>query len=59
MDLLTLLICPACQAPLTLDADCVMAGDHVERGALRCAGGHEYPILNRVPRFVHHALDAD
>jgi SAM-dependent methyltransferase len=59
MDLLALLICPACQAALTLDADCVMAGDHVERGALRCAGGHEYPILNRVPRFVQHALDAD
>ena len=58
-DLLGLLICPECHGSLTLDADCTMAGNHVERGTLRCAGGHKYPIVNRVPRFVQHALNAD
>jgi SAM-dependent methyltransferase len=58
-DLLTLLICPECRGSLTLDAECTMAGDHVERGTLRCTSGHGYPIVNRVPRFVQHELNAD
>jgi SAM-dependent methyltransferase len=58
-DLLHFLICPECHGTLTLDADCTMAADHVERGTLRCAHGHAYPIVNRVPRFVQHALNAD
>jgi SAM-dependent methyltransferase len=58
-DLLSLLICPECQGDLTIDADCTMSGDHVERGTLHCAAGHHYPIVNRVPRFVQHALNAD
>src|SRR3954470_8649940 len=59
IDLLTLLICPECREPLTLDADPVMDGDHVATGGVRCAHGHHYPIVGRVPRFVQHSLDAD
>jgi SAM-dependent methyltransferase len=58
-DLLALLICPECRAGLVLDPGAVVAGAHVESGTIRCAGGHQYPIINRVPRFVQHALDAD
>ena len=59
MDLLNLLVCPECHGNLALDADRTMAGDHVERGMLSCAAGHRYLIVNRVPRFVQHALNAD
>src|SRR4051812_14058571 len=59
IDLLTLLVCPECRESLTLDDERTMAGDHVATGTLRCARGHHYPIVNRVPRFVQHALDAD
>src|SRR6059058_1403963 len=59
IDLLPLLICPECHTALTLDDDAVMNADHVERGLLRCAGQHQFPIVNRVPRFVQHALNAD
>jgi SAM-dependent methyltransferase len=59
IDLLSLLICPECREPLTLDADRTTAGAHVHTGTLRCANGHRYPIVNRVPRFVQHALNAD
>jgi SAM-dependent methyltransferase len=59
IDLLSLLVCPTCREPLTLDPEPTMAGDHVAAGGLRCASGHQYPIVNRVPRFVQHALDAD
>jgi SAM-dependent methyltransferase len=59
LDLLSLLICPECREPLTLDADRTTAGAHVDTGTLRCTNGHRYPIVNRVPRFVQHALNAD
>jgi len=59
IDLLTLLVCPECRESLALDAERTMAGDHVATGTLRCGNGHQYPIVNRVPRFVQHALDAD
>jgi SAM-dependent methyltransferase len=57
-NLLDLLCCPECRGPLTLAPDPVMQGDHVESGSVRCAAGHVYPIRNRVPRFVQHALNA-
>jgi SAM-dependent methyltransferase len=59
IELLDLLICPDCRASLTLDAGAVVAGDHVHAGTMRCAAGHQYPIVDRVPRFVQHALDDD
>jgi SAM-dependent methyltransferase len=58
-DLLDLLICPECHSALTLDAGAAMAGAHVDGGTIRCSGGHQYPIVRSVPRFVQHALDAD
>lgn len=57
--LLSLLCCPACGGELTLASDATRAGDHVETGTLTCARAHTYPIVNRVPRFVQHALNAD
>jgi SAM-dependent methyltransferase len=52
-DLLAVLRCPSCAAPLTATA----AGDGNE-GALRCAGcGLEAPIRRGIPRFVDVADD--
>ena len=59
IELLTLVICPECHGDLTLDPDARHEGDHVVSGTLRCAGGHAFPIVDRVPRFVQHALNAD
>jgi SAM-dependent methyltransferase len=57
--LLPLLACPQCHGTLVLDAGAVMAGDHVDRGTLTCTAGHRFPIVDRVPRFVQHAINAD
>jgi SAM-dependent methyltransferase len=57
--LLEILCCPDCRSPLTLGAEKTMKGDHVETGLLTCTAGHSFPITNRVPRFVQHALNAD
>jgi SAM-dependent methyltransferase len=57
--LLDLIVCPQCHAALALDPDPVLSGNEVETGGLTCAGGHRYPIVRRVPRFVQHDLDAD
>ena len=53
-ELLKLLICPACQADAKLGIDCAeMDGDIIVFGTLTCSRcGAEYPIENRVPRFV-------
>jgi SAM-dependent methyltransferase len=57
LTLLPLLACPACGGALTLDD--AAAGERVEQGTLRCAGGHAYPIVGGVPRFEQHELNAD
>src|SRR5471030_2836749 len=57
--LLELIVCPECHAALSLEADPTCTGGEVESGGLACPAGHRYPIVNRVPRFVQHALDAD
>jgi SAM-dependent methyltransferase len=53
-----LLVCPECRGPLSLDA-ADRKGDAILAGTLSCAAGHRYPIVDGVPRFVQHALDAD
>jgi SAM-dependent methyltransferase len=58
-ELLDVLICAECGAPLALEAGAVLAGDHVQSGMLRCGAGHQYTIVDRVPRFVQHQLGAD
>ena len=58
-DLLPLVVCPECRTDLMLDPGAHTDAGHVLSGTLRCAAGHEYPIVDRVPRFVQHALDAD
>lgn len=58
-DLVSLLVCPECRSDLTLDPDAVCKGEHVESGSLRCRSGHTFRIVNRVPRFVQHELNAD
>jgi len=55
---LDLFSCPECQKSLTIDESASRNGDHIESGTLRCGSGHTFPIVARVPRFVHHALDA-
>src|SRR5437762_11469475 len=59
MTLLPLLACPECRASLTLDAGAAAVGEHVQTGALSCTAGHHFPIVDRVPRFVQHVIDAD
>jgi SAM-dependent methyltransferase len=54
-DLLALLRCPTCAAPLTL-RDPVDADDGIRQGTLICAANHgPYPIVAGVPRFVPEA----
>lgn len=50
--LLDLLACPECAGDLILSPE-RRAGDEIESGTLTCAdGGHAYPIVRHVPRFV-------
>jgi SAM-dependent methyltransferase len=50
-DVLPLLVCPVCQAPLTLAAD-VKQGGRVDSGSLDCAScGRRVPIVRGIPRF--------
>src|SRR5438552_13345959 len=56
--LLDLIVCPECRGALRLDA-AEQSGDVVSAGTLACAGGHAFPIVGGVPRFVQHALGAD
>ena len=57
LTLLPLLACPECRTPLTLDR--AGSSARVESGTLRCGGGHPFPIVGGVPRFVQHELNAD
>ena len=56
--LLDLIVCPECRGALRLDA-AEQRGDNVSAGTLVCAGGHTFPIVGGVPRFVQHALGAN
>jgi SAM-dependent methyltransferase len=47
--LLPLLACPECGTSISADGV----------DALRCEQGHRFPIVNGIPRFVQHELDAD
>jgi SAM-dependent methyltransferase len=40
--------CPGCGAQLSADSDATT----IESGTLRCARGHQFPIVRGVPRFV-------
>jgi SAM-dependent methyltransferase len=53
-----LLVCPECRGALSLDA-ADRQGNDIVAGMLSCAAGHRYPIVDGVPRFVEHELDAD
>ena len=55
-DLLQLLACPDCRTPFTTQSSGV---DIVADGSLTCESGHQFAVVNGVPRFVTHALDAD
>jgi SAM-dependent methyltransferase len=57
--LISLLICPACRGPVSLQAGATGSNDAIDTGALACPAGHVYPIVRGVPRFVQHDLDAD
>jgi SAM-dependent methyltransferase len=46
--LLNLIVCPECRQDLTAAPD-----------RLSCANGHRFPVVNGVPRFVQHELNAD
>ena len=56
-DILPLLACPTCRAALTVSGG--LPSDSVETGALVCAAGHEFKIVNGVPRFLGHELNDD
>ena len=58
MALLPLLICPECRGTITLDAGAITVADHVQSGMLSCPASHRYPIVDSVPRFVQHTVDA-
>jgi len=48
------LACPACRGPL--DFDGTLAGEHIERGRLRCAGcGRPWPVSDGFPDLVDEA----
>jgi ubiquinone/menaquinone biosynthesis C-methylase UbiE len=49
---INLLACPACQNPLTLQAD---ASPTIESGSLHCTRcTKDYPIKKGIPHFIHH-----
>jgi SAM-dependent methyltransferase len=59
LSLLRLLACPECRGELALESNAGPAAPSVDSGSLACAQGHSFPIVNGVPRFVQHALNAD
>jgi SAM-dependent methyltransferase len=54
--LLPLLVCPDCHTRFTQRPSGV---DVVTDGSLTCESGHQFAVVEGVPRFVRHALDAD
>jgi SAM-dependent methyltransferase len=53
-DFVDILSCPKCGSPIALaDGD---QKDEIESGTLRCQGGHTFPIVGGVPRFVESEL---
>ena len=57
--LTSVLICPACGEPVSLQPGATGGDNEIETGALACPAGHTYPIRRGVPRFVQHQLDAN
>jgi SAM-dependent methyltransferase len=57
LDILSRLACPECRQALTFAGDAKDGA--AESGQLICSAGHAYPIVDGVPRFVQHALNAD
>lgn len=49
---LEFLACPECAEALTLSEHEGRDGEEIERGLLKCAGGHAFPIRKGLPRFV-------
>ena len=58
LELLPLLVCPECATSIALEGAAPSSGS-VDEGWLRCENGHRFPVTNRVPRFVQHALNED
>ncbi len=56
-ELLELLVCPECQGDLSIEG--APPDGEVEAGNVACAGGHRYPIIDSVPRFVQEDTYAD
>lgn len=56
--LVELLVCPECRSGLNVESGTGSASE-VETGSLACQHGHRFPIVNGVPRFVQHHLNAD
>jgi SAM-dependent methyltransferase len=56
-DILPLLVCPTCEGALTIEGGAT--SDSVETGELVCSAGHRFRIVNGVPRFTGHELNAD
>jgi SAM-dependent methyltransferase len=53
-DFVDILSCPRCGTPIAVaDGD---RADEIESGTLRCQGGHTFPIVGGVPRFVESEL---
>jgi len=51
LKLLDFLSCPECEGPLLLKNE-VYEKNEIKEGALTCGNGHEYKIINFIPRFV-------
>ena len=59
IELLDLIVCPDCQAPLELEGESISAGE-VESGELVCrVGGHRFRIRDHIPRFIDDDAYAD
>ena len=50
-ELLDFICCPECKEPISLK-DEVYEKNEIREGILRCRDGHEYKIVNFIPRFV-------
>jgi uncharacterized protein YbaR (Trm112 family) len=55
--LLEYVVCPICSAELMSD---VPLGDQeLEHGTLTCEGGHQFPVIDGVPRLLRDAIVAN
>jgi SAM-dependent methyltransferase/uncharacterized protein YbaR (Trm112 family) len=58
-DVLELLCCPDCRAPLAVHTRAEGRDDAIDCGVLRCRGNHAYPIINGVPVLFQRAVLAN